>query len=545
MKDGILSPPIPPLTLKSNPWQRGDWIFLGIFAIAGLIGILNHAMWRDEINGWLIARDSVSASQFIHNIKYEGHPLLWYVFLSILNKITPNPVAMQVFHGIIGLGIAALWMRYAPFLAWQRRLWLLGYLPFYEYLLISRNYSIGLLALIGFCAIFASRKTTYVYLALMLAFMANTNAYGLIIAINLSFLLIIDRLWLARTLTILTESSATQNPYRDKLAKRLQRNEWISLVIVGISFLLSIWTLLPPADSQLQGGGSQWFLSFDLHRIFQSISRIWNSYILILVPKDASLLDTGLFAVLSLGLGLFAIALLSDRPLVLLFYLLSTGSLLSFTYLKFLGSQRHYGHVYLILIAALWLRIYYPKSALLTTQIQRIPQFWARAINRWIRFAQQQQNKFIGLILLCQLIAGLVSFSRDLTIPYSASRATADYLQQEKLSNKLIVGSEDFAVSPLSGYLQKQIYYPETQKMGSYVLFNSKRKTVNDQQILEQTSNLLTSHPQGIILLLNHPLTTHSDRLKIAPLSAFKRSFIYNESYILYEVQLNTELKKS
>lgn len=30
------------------------------FAVITLIGILNHAMWRDEINGWLIARDSVS-----------------------------------------------------------------------------------------------------------------------------------------------------------------------------------------------------------------------------------------------------------------------------------------------------------------------------------------------------------------------------------------------------------------------------------------------------------------------------------------------------
>lgn len=538
MKDRIFSLPIPRLTPHTNPLQRWDWIFWGIFAIAGLIGILNHAMWRDEINGWLIARDSLSASEFIHNIKYEGHPLLWYVFLSILNTITPNPVAMQVFHWVIGICVAGLWLLYAPFTDWQRRLWLLGYLPFYEYLLISRNYSIGLLALIGFCTIFASRKTTYLYLALVLAFMANTNAYGLIIALNLTFLLIVDWFWLTQPITILTESSTAKNSQQVKSPKWLLRNELISLTIIAIAFLLSIWTLLPPADSQLQGGGSQWFLSFDLHRFFQSISRIWNSYILILVPKDASPLDTGLFAVLSLGLGLLAIALLVDRPLVLLFYVLCTGSLLSFTYLKFLGSQRHYGHIYLILIAALWLRVYYPKSAFLTAQIQRLPKFWAKGINRWIYFARKQQNKFISLILLCQMIAGLVSFGRDLTVSYSASRATAHYLQQEKFNNKLIVGSEDFAVSPLSGYLQKQIYYPETQKMGSFVLFNGDRKVVTDPEILRQIPALMTAHPEGIILLLNHPLAAKSDRLHITPLSEFTHSFIYNEKYFIYDVKL-------
>lgn len=466
MNDGIFRPQLLISTNSPHKLQRWDWVFLGIFAIAGLIGILNHAMWRDEINGWLIARDSLSFSEFIHAIKYEGHPLVWYGFLRILNTITPNPLVMQIFHWMIGLSLAGIWLRYTPFPPGQRRLWLFGYLPFYEFLLISRNYSLGLLSIFGFCAIFDSRKTSYLYLALVLAFMANTNAYGLIIALNFAFLLIIDWLWRSRSQTIFNEPKAFSNPKPIRPAKLFQRQELISLGIVAIAFLLSIWTLLPPPDSNLQGGGSQWFLNLDLHRLFQSLSRIWNSYILILLPKDDSLLDTGLFAVLSLGLSLFVIAILSDRPLVLLFYLFGTGAILSFTYLKFLGSQRHYGHVYLILITALWLRQSYPKSVVIPETLQHLPKCWVHSLTGGINFAQKHRNRFISFILICQMIAGLVSFGRDLTVPYSASRATADYLQQEQFASKLLVGSEDFAVSPLSGYLQKQIYYPETQKMG-------------------------------------------------------------------------------
>ncbi len=40
-------------------------VLIIIFAVITLIGILNHAMWRDELNGWLIARDSYSFINFL------------------------------------------------------------------------------------------------------------------------------------------------------------------------------------------------------------------------------------------------------------------------------------------------------------------------------------------------------------------------------------------------------------------------------------------------------------------------------------------------
>jgi hypothetical protein len=312
-------------------------------------------------------------------------------------------------------------------------------------------------------------------------------------------------------------------------------------MVVAIAFGLAVWTLLPPVDSSLQGGASQWYLNFDLNRFFQSLNRIWSSYVLILVPSDHRFFDAFLFAVLSLGLLAAAIALLIDKPFALLFYLVATGLILSFTYLKFLGSARHYGHLYLILMVSLWLAQVYPKSWVLRDRLNALPHPWHTLLHRWLGLIHRHRLRLIGAILIFQLIAGLVSYGRDLTIPYSTSRETAYYLRQPQFKNQFLVGSEDFAIAPISGYLQRPIYYPESRRLGSFVLFNDQRIPVDDRQILEQVADLLPQHPQGIILVLNRTLNAQSDRLSLTPLTEFTRSFIHNEKYYLYQVDETQE----
>ena len=75
-----------------------------------------------------------------------------YVF-TLLSRFSNDPVLMQVFH--LGLGVAAIFVlcRYAPFTRWQKGYLAFGYFFFYEYLIVSRNYALGVLALVAFCAI--------------------------------------------------------------------------------------------------------------------------------------------------------------------------------------------------------------------------------------------------------------------------------------------------------------------------------------------------------------------------------------------------------
>ena len=497
-------------------------LLIVIFFTLGLVGILNHAMWRDELNGWLLARDSNTIFELFSNVKYEGHPLLWYLCLDLLNQLTSNPVAMQILHLFIATVSAYLFLRYSPFKNREKILFIFGYLPFYEYLVVSRNYAIGLFFIVLFCIFFETRKKSYLLLSLILALMANTNAYCLLIAIALEITLILEYLF--------------QKKINCKLTAKPQ-NIFISLIIFSLGVIISVAVLIPPMDSNLQGGATQWMLQFDLFHLAKAITRIWNSYILILVPADSRFLDVSIFALLSLGILAFVATIFIKKPIALFFYLFASLEILAFTYIKFLGSARHYGHLYLILIISLWLSSYYPQSDLLVNLFRKLPNKIESAIAYWIKFVNQYKTTFIMVILSAQLAAGIFSFSRDLLIPYSASRATAQFIQNQQLEQMLIVGSEDFAITPICGYLNRKIYYPESRQLGSFVLFNNQRQSIDADGVLEQVSQLSKKENKDILLILNYELNHSRNDLKISALAKFTNAFIHNEKYYLYLVK--------
>jgi hypothetical protein len=517
--------------LPSENLQKNKYIEIGfiiIFGIITLIGILNHAMWRDELNGWLIARDSYSFSNFFDNIKYEGHPFLWYLCLWILNQITANPIAMQVFHWLLAVTSLSIFIVFSPFTRTQKILFGFGYLPLYEYSLISRNYIIGVLSIFLFCTCFNTRHKTYIPLAVILAIMANTNAYCLLISLALGFTLAVE--YIFRSLF-------------DYQTKATKYNISIGLIIFLIGIIISVLMLLPPLDSTLQGGANQWFFEFDFNRLTQTITRIWRSYMLVIIPSDSKATDLFIFSFLSLGLFGFAILMLIRKPIALCFYLVGSLEILAFTYTKFLGSQRHYGHLYIILIASLWIASYYTNSTVIIKYLENISSKLSKAFLTWTTFASQHQKSFILIILWLQVVAGIVAFSRDIITPYSSSKNTAQFIQKNDLIDNFIVGTEDFTIAPISGYLNKKIYYPETQNLGSYVLFNNSRTIVDDANIINQINKLIDDKKKDILLITNREFLGESSRLSIQFLEKFTESFIYNEKYYLYLVQSNTELK--
>ncbi|CCQ60882.1 hypothetical protein [Crocosphaera watsonii] len=99
------------------------------------------------------------------------------------------------------------------------------------------------------------------------------------------------------------------------------------------------------------------------------------------------------------------------------------------------------------------------------------------------------------------------------------------------------MGSEDFTIAPISGYLNQKIYYPESQKLGSYVLFNNERKIVNDGDIMKQMINIIAEENQDILLIMNREFMERSPNLDIEFIEKFTKSFIYNEKYYLYLVK--------
>jgi len=66
-----------------------------IFVILGVFGVLHHDMWRDELQAWMIARNSHSLAELYFNLRYESHPPLWYWLLMLIQRFSLNPISMQ------------------------------------------------------------------------------------------------------------------------------------------------------------------------------------------------------------------------------------------------------------------------------------------------------------------------------------------------------------------------------------------------------------------------------------------------------------------
>ena len=97
-----------------NELTFDNLIIVGFVGL-GFVGIVNHEMWRDELQAWLIARDSSSIPELIRNLKTEGHPGLWHLCLYFLKHLTRDPVIMQLFHLLIATGAVVLFVKFSPF----------------------------------------------------------------------------------------------------------------------------------------------------------------------------------------------------------------------------------------------------------------------------------------------------------------------------------------------------------------------------------------------------------------------------------------------
>ena len=491
---------------------ESSWAAVAIAAVLGLIATLNHSLWRDEMNVWLIARDSPNLAALVENIHYDrAHPGLWHLIAAGLHNSFGHPIAMQGLHWLLGVGSLIVFWRYSAFSQLQKWLFTFGYLPFYEYSLIVRNYAIAMFLLFTVCALWPMRRRLYWPIAGLIVLLANSNVYAL---------------WMAIAITLTLILRAIVEP-------QLRPYWWDGLLsgsLIMVGFALSLYLILLPSDVPASALGDSFFY-FDLDRVIRTVGRFFAGYYTVIPNRDRGL-DVLVCGLVAIAAFILVVLRLVKKPYALTFYLLANGLILGFTYIKFMPRFiRHFGNFYIVLFAALWLAQQSPMSTVLTRH--------APVLERW---SAQSKRWFSGLlmtILLFNLVGGLYRFSLEWVVPNSAGRVAAAYIQAANLQDAFIVGSRDAEIAPLSGYLGRQIYYPERQTMGSYTLFlKGGRQEVDQGEILRQVSILLNEHAE-ILLVLTDELAGATPGMMVEPLKSFERS--QNETYYLYWVQTSPE----
>ena len=147
-----------------------------------------HEPWFDESVAWLIARDSSIWDILFEIPHYEGHPPLWHLILVPFAK-TGMPYELSLSSVSLFFTGTAIFLieKYALFPRIVKWILPFTYFFFYQYSVISRPYSVMMLAIVLLAMAHKKRNEKPVYYIGALVLLCLTSAYGILIAGGIAF----------------------------------------------------------------------------------------------------------------------------------------------------------------------------------------------------------------------------------------------------------------------------------------------------------------------------------------------------------------------
>ena len=499
-----------------------------LFLAVGAFTATHHEMWRDEIQAWLLARDSTSVFNLFANLKYEGHPGLWHLCLMPLSRITDSPVIMQIFHLLITGGTVYLFVRYSPFNWFQKLLFCFGYFVLYEYAIVARNYALGLLLITVFCVLFRERYKRFIWVGCVLFLLAHTSVHALIVAIAIGVVLCCEYVFGSRFLKPLNQEIEA---IEDK------RPIWIGFALIGLGITTAVLQLNPPPDTGFAVG---WNFNYEAKRVNDIVKLISRAYLPITSPTSgfwgSNILTTYSFfqtiqVPLCYFLMFFSVLLFLKRSTALLTYLISTFGLLAFFYIKYQGSIRHHGFLFLVFLMCCW--IYRDSPVINLGQVEQ--QDTNSTIDRVLNITR---TVLVTLLLICHAIGGITAVRMEHRYIFSYGKLTAEYIKSQGMQDLAMVGDKDSAVSTVVGYLPKrQVYYPRGSRLGSFVRWDNARASVSKRHVIEEALKLSSQNTQDVLIILNRSLSAKlREQHNLTFLTKFTGSTVRDEGFHLYMV---------
>ncbi|NJM24412.1 MAG: hypothetical protein HC859_01680 [Bacteroidia bacterium] len=485
-------------------------VVIALFLALGLNGAFHHEVWLDESHHWLIARDSNTIGELAYHLRYDGHPILWNIILFVITRFTQQVVWMQVVHVCIASAAVAVFLVKAPFSRWIKYLFVAGYYPFYEYSLLSRNYSIIVLLLFVVLSLDGAKSgRASLVKGFCLALLANTHLLGLILCaayfVSWFYYTYAQKAWSAATVAAL------------------------ALAVTGC--VTAVIQIIPPADSPLvthwpmgsmAGENFRRALAMPVKSFipFPDITRrdYWNEYLLVDYARPLS----AIISVLLLAWP--ALALSRSRRAVLFFYL-TLGAMLLFFFMANIVAARYFGILYVAFIGALWIQ-YADVVSRPFVRSRRI-----EMINR------RTFHLVLSCILVIHAAAGVVAYALDVMRPFSSSRSLAAYVSQTPPAALVM---ENCRYASALSYTGSQAYFLQQQQWGSYCQFHQLESPYPQAVLVARLEEFLKQHPEGAWFI-------HYERLEPSVLAgshlqfatAFDPCVIDHENFIVYRLILS------
>ena len=431
---------------QETPWFA--LVVTGAYALLLAALLSQHEMWADEIQAWLLARDSDGIAELLANLKYEGHPPLWHLLLMPLARFTNNPAAMQIAHWAIAVAAVYIIVRHAPFSKWQRALLPFGYYPLFEYGAVSRNYALGILLAVAACALLPRWRRRPWRIGAILVLMSLTSVYACVLAAGLVAGLLVDWALAQR---------AAGRPLGGPA--KLDYRPLVGLALAVAAAALCVVLLANPAED---GGRAEWRFRFDPALLAATVAAAMHAFV---PPMDTPRFWFGVGeSVVPFAQGipfflplLLLIAALNLRhPPALTIYLVCVAGLGAFCYLKFVGHARHHGFFLVAFLVLCW-----GRSTL-----------WHFPFGRGLLLlrAQQAVAALLTVWLAAHAASGVRAAAEDFARPFSNGKRAAAFIDAQGLSDLPMLGSDDTVVNGVVGHLQRKraVRYVQGNRDGTF-----------------------------------------------------------------------------
>jgi hypothetical protein len=488
-------------------------LFMGVL----IAGHLHHEMWRDELHCFAMGRNSPGLWDLLTGERrYDGHPFLWYYVLHLASLVTRSYKVVHVVTTAVAVTAATLWVRYATFPRVLRVLLLGTYYILFEYGVMCRSYSLGILLIFAFCAAYHPCRIRYVPLGLLLALLAMSNFFAFLLSAALALFLF------SHGPTI--EPSARLDGRR-RLALPLDWLLGLGIYVAGVA--LTVATTLPPEDAiyrksdlaEVTSAGVRESLAFYWIGMFPA--RHWLEWIWSGLESIGKHFDVPAQVEPRLAIGWLALWLIAFRRAPRVFVCYAVGVLLmaAGVYFVYNGGQRHLGHYFILTIACLWL---YGRETR------------TRAPQRLIVV-------LFTIGVLVQVVVGVVAFRAEWNQSYSGSLEAATFIRTHGLQDWPIIANPDEPATPVAVILDRPFFFPITGETTDMTVFHARRRPVSESYLLEQAERLARAARGSALILTNYDLHEKRSGLRVKLLHQGAPAVASDEALKIYEADVKGE----
>ena len=506
--------------------RRGTWLAVWVTAAYGMVlcvAMGQHELWRDELQAWMLARDSSGPIDLLRNMEYEASGMLWHLLLMPVTRITDSPAGMQVLHWFIACAAVYVTIRYAPLRPLHKALLPFGYFPLIEYGMMSRNYALGLLGIVVACALLRRRHQRPMTLAVVLVLASHTSALACIVAGGL--------------VVALAAEQARWSGSGNGESGRGRTTGWASLGVAIAGIGLAVAQTAPPEDvtlSNLQATWEHsWLTSWDRWKAEAVLRTIPGVVFLPLDLRMAPVVGWHQVhpqAVYGAGMTiLLAVAAVAWGPKEGVGRALLPGlggGLLAFFYVVHYGSMRHHGFLLVALLVAAWA---------------------GRAMSGREGEGRKTVGGRVGSVLVGLLLAGHVAGAAravaiEVVHPFSQAEETADYIEAQRLDGLPMLGYPDWSTSAVLGHLPpgKRMNYAQGEREGTYVVYDGarigegKEGTTGSGSLLRQLETLAERGGGKALLIMGSGTAVVPRDPRLRALASFTGAVAPDESFTLY-----------